>query len=131
MAIGEAAARFGLATHVLRHWETIGLLTPARLANGRRRYRPQDLTRVAVIVRGKQAGLGLEEIGALLTNSGPPQRRAILSGHRDALRQRIDALQACLHLVEGALDCRAQNMLTCPDFKRLLAATGDLTPVTA
>jgi hypothetical protein len=27
--IGELAARFGLATHVLRHWEDVGLLSPA------------------------------------------------------------------------------------------------------
>ncbi|WP_443137105.1 helix-turn-helix domain-containing protein [Kribbella sp. CCNWLW197] len=27
--IGVLAARFGLATHVLRHWEDEGLLTPA------------------------------------------------------------------------------------------------------
>ncbi|WXK67305.1 MerR family DNA-binding transcriptional regulator [Nonomuraea sp. N2-4H] len=28
MAIGEVAARFGLAPHVLRHWEAMGLLSP-------------------------------------------------------------------------------------------------------
>lgn len=27
-AIGELAARFGLSTHVLRHWEAVGLLAP-------------------------------------------------------------------------------------------------------
>ena len=30
MTIGELAARFGLATHVLRHWEAVGLLGPER-----------------------------------------------------------------------------------------------------
>lgn len=30
MHIGEIAGHFGLPTHVLRHWETIGLLSPAR-----------------------------------------------------------------------------------------------------
>jgi hypothetical protein len=29
-SINEIANRFWLATHVLRHWETTGLLTPAR-----------------------------------------------------------------------------------------------------
>ncbi|MEU1481969.1 MerR family DNA-binding transcriptional regulator [Streptomyces sp. NPDC005760] len=28
MSIGALAARFGLATHVLRHWESMGLLHP-------------------------------------------------------------------------------------------------------
>ncbi|MEV4460634.1 MerR family DNA-binding transcriptional regulator [Microbispora sp. NPDC049633] len=35
IGIGEAAARFGLATHVLRHWEYVGLLTPSRVAGDR------------------------------------------------------------------------------------------------
>jgi MerR family copper efflux transcriptional regulator len=38
VAIGDLAARFGLATHVLRHWEEMGLLRPARTSAGRRRY---------------------------------------------------------------------------------------------
>ena len=32
LTIGELATRFGLATHVLRHWEDEGLLSPARRA---------------------------------------------------------------------------------------------------
>ncbi len=32
--IGELAARFGLATHVLRHWEDVGLLTPSATPAG-------------------------------------------------------------------------------------------------
>jgi DNA-binding transcriptional MerR regulator len=54
--IGAVSERFGLATHVLRHWEAMGLLTPARDAAGRRRYKTADLTRVAVILRAKEAG---------------------------------------------------------------------------
>lgn len=38
MPIGELAARFGRGTHVLRHWEDQGLLTPAERVNGRRYY---------------------------------------------------------------------------------------------
>jgi DNA-binding transcriptional MerR regulator len=44
MSIGALAARFGLATHVLRHWESMGLLHPVRDAGGRRRYGADDLT---------------------------------------------------------------------------------------
>ncbi|WP_375546893.1 MerR family transcriptional regulator [Streptomyces gossypii] len=35
MSIGALAARFGVATHVLRHWESKGLLHPGRDAGGR------------------------------------------------------------------------------------------------
>ena len=31
MTIGQVADHFRLPTHVLRHWESVGLLTPARV----------------------------------------------------------------------------------------------------
>jgi hypothetical protein len=58
MSIGEIAGHFGLATHVLRHWETMGLLSPERAGGGRRRYGRSDLYRVAGIqslVAGRMA----------------------------------------------------------------------------
>ena len=30
LTIGEVAGRFGLPAHVLRHWESVGLLAPVR-----------------------------------------------------------------------------------------------------
>ena len=65
-SVGELAATFGLATHVLRHWEDVGLLRPERDAAGRRVYREKDLYRVAVIVRSKSAGMALEQVAVLL-----------------------------------------------------------------
>ena len=59
MSIGEAAGHFGLATHVLRHWETMGLLSPPRATGGRRRYERSDLYRVASVLLAKEAGLAL------------------------------------------------------------------------
>ena len=64
--IGRLASRLGRPTHVLRHWEAVGLLRPARDGGGRRRYGPDDLSRVAVIVRGKEAGIGLDELKDIL-----------------------------------------------------------------
>lgn len=44
VSIGELAAHFGLATHVLRHWEAMGLLAPRRTPTGQRTYRlPEQL----------------------------------------------------------------------------------------
>lgn len=51
--IGELAARFGLATHVLRHWEDEGLLLTAARVGGRRRYDDAQVARVVMILRGK------------------------------------------------------------------------------
>jgi hypothetical protein len=57
LSIGATAARFGLATHVLRHWEDLGLLHPERNSADRRLYGDDDLVRIAVILRSKAAGM--------------------------------------------------------------------------
>ncbi|WP_437063434.1 MerR family transcriptional regulator [Streptomyces sp. enrichment culture] len=81
MGIGALAGRFGPAAHVLRHWESVGLLTPARDAAGRRRYGAADVVRVGVILRGKQAGQSLEAIRTL-TSGDHRARRDVLRGRR-------------------------------------------------
>ncbi|MFD4390151.1 MerR family transcriptional regulator [Streptomyces sp. NPDC058486] len=125
LKIGELAARFGLATHVLRHWESTGLLTPVRDAHGRRRYGPEHATRIAAIQRAKQAGLSLEAIRALLSAGDPGERRSRLEAHRDELRNRLAQTQACLDMVMCALDCTHEDLATCPRFRAL---TDSATP---
>ncbi|MFJ8813770.1 MerR family transcriptional regulator [Amycolatopsis thermoflava] len=120
MSIGEIATRFGLATHVLRHWEATGLLNPAR-AGSRRRYGPEDLCRVAVILRAKEAGLSLGAIREMLTASAPEERQAILRRQREELTARIARTQAALDLIECALDCGHDDLARCPHFLAVVA----------
>ena len=75
LSIGDAAARFALPTHVLRHWEDVGLLRPDRDTGDRRRYGDDDLVRIGVIVRSKAAGMSLEQIGVLLDETAPERHR--------------------------------------------------------
>ncbi|MBT2394911.1 MerR family transcriptional regulator [Streptomyces sp. ISL-100] len=116
MSVGELAGHFQLATHVLRHWEAMGLLHPARDGGGRRRYDDAHVVRVAAILRAKEAGLTLEEIREVLQAEAPGVRRAHLERHRDVLRRRITHVQACLDMVECALDCDHEDLATCPQF---------------
>ncbi|KPC64271.1 MerR family transcriptional regulator [Streptomyces chattanoogensis] len=123
MTIGTVAERFGLATHVLRHWEAMGLLVPDRDGNGHRRYGQDDLFRVAAILRAKEAGLGLEDIHAMITADGPLKRRKVLKEQRTALEQVMAAAQAQLELVQCALDCDHDDFTTCPHFRQMTADT--------
>ena len=77
-SVGEVAERFGMPTHVLRHWESEGLLEPDRDHGGRRRYDRDDVTRVAAIRRQKDAGMSLEQIRVLL-DADAPRRHAVLA----------------------------------------------------
>ncbi|WP_226025815.1 MerR family transcriptional regulator [Streptomyces hyderabadensis] len=121
LGIGALAARFGLATHVLRHWETMGLLHPGRDAGGRRRYGADDLTRVATILVLKEAGLGLNTIRSLSASTGRTARHGILRPAAEELRSRIAAAQASLELIEGGLNCSYEDVTRCPNYRRLIA----------
>ncbi|MFI6173591.1 MerR family transcriptional regulator [Nocardia sp. NPDC051052] len=112
--IGAVAARFGLATHVLRHWESVGLVTPQRDSAGRRRYDEDDVFRVAVILRAKEAGFTLDDIRTMLTT---PNRSTVLSRQRGELRARIATAQASLDMIEHAMACEHVDFTTCPHFQ--------------
>ncbi|MCT2594794.1 MerR family transcriptional regulator [Streptomyces sp. N2-109] len=121
MSIGALAARFGVATHVLRHWESKGLLHPGRDAGGRRRYGAEDLTRVAVILLSKKAGLGLDTIRSLSSTVDRATRHRILRPEAEELRSRIAAARASLELIEGGLSCGHEDVTQCPNYQRLVA----------
>jgi DNA-binding transcriptional MerR regulator len=102
-SIGDLAERFGLPAHVLRYWESMGLLEPARHPGGQRSYEQADLTRVALILMGKQAGFTLGELRAILSAPSPMDHRDLLHRHVQELERRITQAQAAKNLIEHAL----------------------------
>ena len=122
-SVGELAARFDLPTHVLRHWESLGLLSPERDASGYRRYGRADLVRVAVILRSKSAGMTLEQIGVLV-DSGAEDRHDVLEAHLRDLAERAEAIERSRLMTEHALRCEAHDVTACPRFASYVA---DLT----
>ncbi|WP_306364919.1 MerR family transcriptional regulator [Nocardia sp. CC227C] len=126
--IGDLAARFGLATHVLRHWEDLGLLAPERDSAGRRRYREVDAETVTMILLGKEIGLSLADIRALFTEAPDREsRRALLRAHRDRLAERLARTRAALDSLDHALECGTEDFRTCPKFRAQVAAALTLT----
>jgi MerR family copper efflux transcriptional regulator len=117
MSIGDLAGQFGLATHVLRHWEDVGLLAPERDAAGRRRYGRDELVRVAVILRSQAAGMSLEQIGVLL-DAEAPERHLVLEAHVADLDRRMAEMQRSREMTLHALQCRAHDVANCPGFRK-------------
>jgi MerR family transcriptional regulator, copper efflux regulator len=124
-SIGELAARFGLATHVLRHWEDVGLLSPARRVAGRRVYGAVHVTRVAEILLGKEAGFSLEQLRELFTAADRERRREVLRGQLAQVRERIARLTLSQTLLEHALRCRHPDYQSCPQFQAMVLARLD------
>ena len=119
LSIGDASARFGLATHVLRHWEDVGLLHPDRDGAGRRLFSDDDLVRIGVIVRSKAAGMSLEQIGVLLDEQAP-ERHRVLEEHLADLAARTADMEQSRRMTEHALRCRAHDITTCPRFRAIM-----------
>ncbi|MDR7381648.1 MerR family transcriptional regulator [Promicromonospora iranensis] len=115
-SVGDLAARFGLETHVLRHWEAMGLLSPTRDGAGRRRYGTDDAFRVATIIRSKAAGMSLEQIRVLL-DGGAYDRHVILEAHIADLEQRMAEMELSREMTRHALECRAHDITACPNFR--------------
>ena len=122
LSIGQMAARTGLETHVLRHWESVGLLRPRRDGADRRRYTRDDLVRIAVIQRSKAAGMSLDQIVVLL-DADAPGRHRVLEQHVADLDRRMAEMQRSREMTLHALRCRAHDIATCPRFE---AAVEDL-----
>lgn len=123
--IGELAGRFGLPTHVLRHWEDVGLLSPERRAAGRRVYGPTHLTRVAEILIGKDAGFSLGQLRELFAAPDRDQRREVLRAQLAHVRQRIARLTLTQTLLEHASRCRHPDYQSCPHFRAMVLARLD------
>ncbi|ROT33113.1 MerR family transcriptional regulator [Micromonospora sp. HM5-17] len=124
-SIGELAARFGLATHVLRHWEDVGLLSPARRVAGRRVYDATHVTRVAEILLGKEAGFSLAQLRELFLAPDRDRRRDVLRDQLAQVRERIARLTLSQTLLEHGLRCGHQDYHSCPRYQEMVLARLD------
>lgn len=65
LAIGEVARQAGVRPSAIRYYESLGLLPPPERINGRRRYGPEVLRRLAVVRMAQEAGFTLAETRTL------------------------------------------------------------------
>ncbi|WP_030691791.1 MerR family transcriptional regulator [Streptomyces globisporus] len=92
--IAEVARMSGVTARTLRHYDEIGLLPPARIgASGRRHYGEPQLLRLQQILVLRALGVGLPEIGRILSEQ-VDEVEALRGHHRRLLaeRDRLDAL---------------------------------------
>lgn len=111
-AISELASAFGLSRSALLYYDRIGLLSPsARTRSNYRRYSQGDRARLEAICTYRQAGLGLEDIRALLARpqDGIPE---ILRKRLHSLGEEILQLQAQQRLLAGMLQAQARGLVT-------------------
>ena len=67
LTIGDLADELGVSTRTIRYYEERGMISPQRTAGGQRIYTRRERGRLKLILRGKSAGLDLEEIKEIVS----------------------------------------------------------------
>ncbi|WP_280362307.1 MerR family transcriptional regulator [Nocardia wallacei] len=120
LRIGDAAATLGIAAHVLRHWESVGLLAPPRSPSGHRTYDEQTLNQARLIRTLQRTGLSLSRIRGM-AHAGHDDRIALIDAKRAEIRDRIALLRATDRFLSHILSCRHPVIAECPDCARFVA----------
>jgi len=104
LTIRQCAKLAGVTVRTLHHYDQIGLLKPARLAdNGYRLYDGQSLLQLQQILFYRELGLGLDEIRGILAQPGFSPLQALKS-HRRALKDRADRLAKLMDTVDRTIE---------------------------
>jgi DNA-binding transcriptional MerR regulator len=104
--IGDFAKYGRVSVRMLRHYDAIGLLPPARVdaASGYRYYEAAQLARLNRIVALKDLGLRLDQIGPILDEKiGVEELRGMLRLRRLELETQLTDTEARLRQVEARL----------------------------
>ncbi|MEV0591715.1 MerR family transcriptional regulator [Nonomuraea cavernae] len=97
-SIAQVARMSGVTSRTLRHYDEIGLLTPAWVGgNGYRHYEEDQLLRLQQILVLRELGLGLTEIKEIVDRHTDPVA-ALREHHQRLLRER-DRLDAVARMV--------------------------------
>lgn len=120
MNIKDVAKAAGLPAKTIRYYEEIGLIRPARGANGYRDFSPQDLHKLAFLGRARALGFSIADCRVLLAlyedaGRSSAEVKAVAQTHLAEIDAKIDALtdmRATLsHLVET---CAGDARPDCP-----------------
>ena len=126
MNIGEAAQASGVSAKMIRHYESIGLITaPARTEAGYRVYGERELHLLRFIRHSRDLGFSLEQTRSLLglwQDRTRPSRevRALAQAHLDELQAKLAELQAMQATLEQLVRCcHGDDRPDCPILEAL------------
>jgi MerR family copper efflux transcriptional regulator len=122
--IGDAAAALGVAPHVLRHWEDVGLLRPKRLSSGHRAYDEQTIGQARMIQICQRAGLSLADIGAL--GAGDRAHRiALIENKRAEIAEHLAQVRLADAFLAHVVTCTHHVISECAECSALVRGQAD------
>ncbi|MFF4765780.1 MerR family transcriptional regulator [Streptomyces sp. NPDC001255] len=119
--IGDFARHGQVSVRMLRHYDALGLLRPARTDpyTGYRFYTADQLSRLNRVIALKELGFSLQEVGRLLAEDVAPAelrgmlrlRQAQLAQEAAAARARLARVGARLHVIESEGHMSTQDIV--------------------
>lgn len=135
MNIGKAAQLSGIAAKMIRYYEAVGLVRPARrTAGGYRDYSDQDIDILRFVQRARALGFMVKDIGGLLAlwrrdGRSSADVKAIATHHIADIDRRISELQSIkTTLSKLVCCCHGDGRPECPILDDL--ANGHTAPAT-
>lgn len=126
MNIGEASKQSGVNAKMIRYYEDIGLIVPARrTAANYRIYSENDVHRLRFIRRARDLGFPIAKITELLDlwddqRRSSHQVKALALQHIDGLRAQIRAMQEVVATLESLSEsCHGDSRAECPIIEEL------------
>jgi Cu(I)-responsive transcriptional regulator len=128
MNISDVAARSGLPAKTIRYYEEVGLIRPARDANGYRAFSQDDMHRLAFLGRARSLGFSLKDCRALLALYGDKGRasadvKRIAAGHLERIDRKLAELREMRETLAGLVSaCSGDDRPQCPILSDLADA---------
>jgi MerR family copper efflux transcriptional regulator len=124
--ISEVAKDTGVSAKMIRHYESLGLLKPAkRTYAGYRIYEQKDVHILRFIRRARDLGFAIKEVGRLLglwqnRRRASADVRRVAQQHLADLDHRIAALEGMRRTLERLVeDCAGDHRPDCPILEDL------------
>ena len=115
-SIAEVARESGVTSRALRHYDAIGLLPPAHVAdNGWRYYGPAELLRLQQILLLRNLGLGLDAVREVLARDSSGDRVEVLEQHHAWLLREQDRLARLATTVQHTIESIQRGEPMAPD----------------
>ncbi|WP_350276829.1 TipAS antibiotic-recognition domain-containing protein [Kribbella sp. HUAS MG21] len=104
-SIAEVARSSGVTSRTLRHYHSIGLLVPARVApNGRRYYEQEQLLRLQQILLLRDLGLSLDVVGDVIARRDGQDVIEVLARHKEWLVEEQLRLGRLVRTVDATIE---------------------------
>ncbi|MCE8034325.1 MULTISPECIES: Cu(I)-responsive transcriptional regulator [Halomonadaceae] len=133
MNIGQASKASGISEKMIRYYESIGLIAPAkRTESGYRIFSEKDVHALRFISRARDLGFSVEQMGNLLAlwqdrHRASADVKAVAQAHIEELDGKIKKLQGMRRTLEHLVKhCHGDERPECPILGDLAAESLEL-----